>query len=421
MIRIYPTVFSGALSAPLSKPHAQRLLFAAAVSNSPTTIYDIPESADIDTTIACLEALGCIISRKLNNATTVIPFPKTTALQKVNFDFKGSATTSRFSLALASAYGIQADCIASESLQRRPLVPIAGVMALRGATFSAFSFPLTMTGRLEHGEFVLRGDEGSQYISSLLFALPLLSGPSSIKLSTPLLVDGFIDITIDILKSFGIVIDRVVGGYDIPGRQTYNSPGAVWVDRDWSLSALWLAAGALSQKNGGSITCTKLPPGSQQGYRNLSEMLSILITDFTEIYVDAQGFPALVPLISLAALACSGTVHISGVPQLHHKESDRIKTIAALIRQMGGEVTEREDGLIAKGNGKATYPEDFFVDCKNDPNLLISFALAASVLDKPFIVDETIVNKSWPDFLKIYKLLGGKYEIVANPIDTRTS
>lgn len=420
MIKIYPTVFSGTLSAPLSKPYAQRLLFAAAVSNSPTTVYNVPESEDMDTTIACLEAIGCTISKKTKTSLHIIPFPKTTALRKVSFDFKSSATTSRFALTLASAYGIQADCITSASLQRRPLVPLASAMAIRGAIFSSFTFPLTMQGRLEPGEYILRGDEGSQYISSLLFALPLLSGPSSIRLSTPLLVDGYIDITIKILKNFDITIDRVVDGYDIPGRQIYSAPESVWVERDWSLCAMWLTAGALSQKHGGAITCTELPPDSQQGYRNLSEMLSLLITDFKEIYVDAQDCAALVPLISLVAAAGSGSVYITGVPQLHHKESDRIKTMAKLIRTMGGNVIETEDGLIATGNGGLSYPENYFIDCEGDPNILISFALAASFLEKPFLLDETVVNKSWPDFFKTYKALGGKYEIVENFVDTAT-
>jgi len=418
MIRIYPTVFSGTLSAPLSKPYAQRLLFAAAASNAPTTIYNVPASDDIDTTIACLEAFGCNILRKNSTTLTVTPFAKTTALHKVDFDFKSSATTSRIALALASAYGIQSECKASESLQKRPLVPLAAIMALRGATFSSFSFPLTMKGRLENGEYILRGDEGSQYISSLLMALPLLPGPSSIRLSTQLLVDGYVDITIDILKSFGIIVNRVVDGYDIPGRQTYTTPGAVWVERDWSLGALWFTAGALSQKSGGSIVCTVLAIDSKQGYRNLSEMLSQIITEFQEIYVDAQSCAALVPLIALVAAAGVGTVHISNVPQLRHKECDRIRTVATLIKQMGGDATETEDGLIAKGNANLAYPEDFFVDCKEDPNMLISFALAASVFTTPFLIEEAAINKTWPDFFKVYKSLGGKYEVVEKIIDT---
>mgnify|MGYP001065413700 CR=1 FL=1 len=202
MIRIYPTVFSGTLSAPPSKPYTQRLLFAAAVSNFPTTIYNIPESEDINTTIECLEALGCTITKKGGLTIKVSPFAKTTALKKIDFDFKSSATTSRFALALAAAYGFQANCKTSASLKKRPLVPLASAMALRGATFSSFTFPLTMEGRLESGEYILKGNEGSQYISGLLFALPLLSGPSKIRLSTSLLRDRYIDITINILKSY---------------------------------------------------------------------------------------------------------------------------------------------------------------------------------------------------------------------------
>ncbi len=94
--------------------------------------------------------------------------------------------------------------------------------------------------------------------------------------------------------------------------------------------------------------------------------------------------------------------------------------MATLIRQMGGSAIESEDGLIASGNGKIAYPEDFFVDCKEDPNIFISFALAASFLEIPFLIDEKAVDKSWPDFLQVYKTLGGKFEMVENFIDTPT-
>lgn len=147
-------------------------------------------------------------------------------------------------------------------------------------------------------------------------------------------------------------------------------------------------------------------------------MTSQLITDFKTIYINAQDCPALVPLIAIVAAAGVGTAHITKVPQLRYMESDQLKTMATIIRAMGGGIFETSDGLTSQGKGSMPYPNDFFVDCQGDPLIAMSFALGACVLDKPFLMDETIVNKTWPDFFKIYRSLGGKYEIVENSIDT---
>ncbi len=417
MIRIYPAVFSGTLIAPPLKSHAQRLLFAASMANTPTTIYNVSASEDIATTIACLESLGCTVKRQSESVVIVTPFVKTTPVPTVNFDFKGSATTSRLALPIASAFGMQTSCISSESLKKRPLVPLGSRMAIRGVTFSGFSFPISTQGRLKSGEFFFDGEDDLEYLSSLLFALPILPGPSSIRMSSPPEMQGYVDITLSILEKFGIIINKVPGGYDVPGRQIYESPGKVTVDNDWGLASLWLTAGALSQRKGGMITCTNLPPDSPQGYRDLSEMLSQLITDFKRIYVNAHDYPALAPLIAIVAAAGVGTAHISGIQQLQYKETDQLKTMVSIIRAMGGGMSQTEDGLTAEGRGSMPYPEDFFVDCQGDPTLAMSFALGACVLDKPFLLDETAVNKTWPEFFKVYASLGGKYETIENSID----
>lgn len=418
MIRIFPAVFSGSLIAPPSKAHAQRLLFAAAVSNSPTTLVNVPACDDIRTTIRCLEALGCTFEQKGKNGLVVQPFIKTKPVPRVSFDFSASAATSRYALAISAAYGYQADCVAADSLKKRPLVPLASRMAVRGTTFSSFSFPLTIQGRLEGGEYDFEGEQGSQYINSILLAAPLLSGPSHIRIGQPLLQAGQIDITIKVLEQFGVVIEPTADGYQIPGRQVYTSPGIAGVHNDWSLAALWLTAGALSQDNGGAISCTELPPDAPQGYRDLTEMHSLLITDFKDFTVDAREFPALVPLIAIVAAVRSGALHLSGAPQLHYKETDRLKTVSAILRDMGADIRDTEDGLESRAGGVFDYPQDCFVDCQGDPNLAMSFALAASVLKKPFLMDERAVDKTWPGFWDRYRALGGKFEFLENCVDS---
>ncbi|MDD2301253.1 MAG: hypothetical protein PHG30_01705 [Eubacteriales bacterium] len=418
MIRIFPSFFSGTLSAPPSVAHAQRLLFAAAVSNSPTTLYNVPACEDIRTTILCLEALGSTLERKGKNTLTIQPFIKTKPVPRVDFDFGSCAAAARYTLAIAAAYGIQVECTASESLKRRPLFPLASRMAVRGATFSGFSFPLTMQGRLEGGEYDFDGRLSAQFASSILMAAPVLSGPSTVQIHRPVLMGGQIDITIKVLQQFGITVEPLEDGYAIPGRQVYTSPGTTRVHNDWSLAAMWLTAGALSQGRGGSISCTDLPADSPQGYRNLTEMHSQLITDFKDITVDASDCPALVPLIAIVAAARSGAVHLSGAPQLHHKETDRLKTVAAILRGMGADMWDTPDGLESREGSFFDYPEDVLIDCQGDANITMSFALAAPLLKKPFLLQERAVDKTWPGFWNQYRALGGKFEILENPIDS---
>ncbi len=418
MIRIFPSVFSGTLSAPPSEIHAQRLLFAAALSNSPTTLQNMPACEDIRTTIRCLEVLGASFEMKGKNELVVQPFIKTKPALKVAFDFETCAATACYTLATSAAYGIQADCTAGDSLKKRSIFPLASRMAVRGVTFSGFTFPLTMQGRLEGGEYEFEGQQSNLYVNSILLAAPVLSGPSLIRITEPVLMSGQIGITVNVLEQFGIAVETAEDGYRIPGRQSYTSPGTIRVHNDWSLAALWLTAGALSQDKGGSVDCADLPADSPQGYRNLTEMHSQLITDFKDITVDASDFPALAPLIAIVAACRAGALHLTGVPQLHHKESDRLKAVSAILREMGAEIRDTEDGLESAETQSFDYPEDYQIDCQGDPNLTLSFALAASVLHKPFILDEKPVDKIWPGFWAQYRALGGKFEILENAIDS---
>ncbi|MBQ6088316.1 MAG: hypothetical protein IJK95_02015, partial [Firmicutes bacterium] len=136
------------------------------------------------------------------------PFPRNTPAKSAVFDFRDSSTTARLAIAVSSALGIRTSCTGSTNLQKRRMLSLTSRMAIRGVRFSNFSLPCTTDGRLEGGEYVVEGNEGSQNISALLIALPLLRDDSDIRLSSPLIDPAFVEITIDSLKKFDIVIER---------------------------------------------------------------------------------------------------------------------------------------------------------------------------------------------------------------------
>ena len=413
MIRIYPSQFKGRIKAPASKAHAQRLLFASALTNTATLIKNVPECDDIDTTLQCLLDFGCTVEKHGETEIKIFPFVKTNPVPSAEFDFRQSGTTAHFAIPLAAAFGIRSQCRASGTLIKRPLIPLSSRMALRGVTFSSFNLPLTMSGMLQPGEYVFAGDEGSQYISGALMALPLLRDDSIIRLSSPLVDGTFIDITLNTLEEFGITIDIDEEGFHIPGRQIYKSPGKMVVENDWGLSTMWACAGCLAKDDEDPVIVDGLPARTVQMYRRFKDIMSLLRYDVKYLNVDASETPNLACLYAVIAATKGSGLDLTGVPQLRYKETDRLKTICECIRTLGATAVPTADGLHIEERSDLDYPEDVQIDCKGDPWIFMSMALAAGCLPKPIVLDdEHCAEKVYRHFLRDYKALGGKYEIL---------
>ena len=412
MIRIYPSVFNGTLRAPAASDHAQRLLFMSSIPALDTTVCNVPDCDDVDSAVNCLKALGCEVQR-FGNSCAVKPFPKNVPVRTVSFDFGQSTTASRIAIALAAAFGISADCQATGENPHIKNVSLTSRMALRGVRFTGFSLPFSMQGRLEAGEYALDGDEGSQFISALLMALPLLPESSTIVLNSPLVDSSFVDLTMESLRSFGIRTEKTEKGFLIPGRQYYSSPVSVNTENDWGLAALWIAAGAACGEGVGKVTVTDLPAVSPQLYRNVTRELPLIAQDFMELDFDASDCPSLATFYAAMAAVKGATVRISGVPQLRSKETDRLKVMKNICKELGQSAKITEDGLAITGSGKPNYKEDTVVHCQQDPWIFMSMALAAAKLDRPIILDsEHAPEKIYRKFLEDYKALGGNYEMI---------
>ena len=413
MIRIYPSKINGTLQAPASAAHAQRLLFMAAMpAGAPTLVKNIPDCEDTDTAIDCLRTLRCNVEKNEDGSCLVTPFPKNIPAQTAEFDFRRSSTASRLAIAICAAQGIRASCNGAKVLSNRSIFPLTSRMALRGVKFSNFSLPFTMTGRLDPGEFVFEGNEGSQFISALLMALPVLINPSTIKLASPLLDSSFVDLTIDSLADFGVKIEKTDGGYSIAGRQFYMSPDEIETENDWGLAALWVAAGA-SSGLGHKVVVTGLPANSPQHYRNVTREFPLISQDFLLLDLNAADSPNLTTFYAAISAVRGATVTISGVPQLHNKESDRLKVMAEICRKLGQEAELTDTGIKIIGNDEARFRPDTVIECHDDPWIFMSMVLASTKLTKPVILDdEHCADSIYRNFLSDFKKLGGKYEII---------
>ena len=419
MIKFYPSVLNGSLKAPASKSHGLRLLFAAAMASTPTKIENLPVCDDLDTAIDCLRQLGCKIDvrgakRPGDRITLKIePFPKTATLKTMEFNFRESATTARYISTICAVLGIPANCRAEGTLTQRSQVMLTSRMALRGANFSSFSFPLHLDGRMIGGEYEIEGDESSQNICALLTALPAAKNDSYIKLTSPVKDKTFIDLTLDTLAQFKVRIEEREDGYFIPGQQYYKAPRKLSCENDWGLATMWTTAGASCSLNGGSVSVNDLPADSHQKYRNVQDLFPFLSQNFKELTIDASDCPNLATVFAALAIARGATVHIEGVPQLKFKESNRLKSIGMCCGKYGVTCEDNNDGFTLSGKDDADYPENMVVDTMGDPWVFMAMAIAALSFKKPIVLtDEHCADKIYKDFLHDYELLGGKFEII---------
>ena len=417
-VKCTSSVLSGTIKAISSKSHAHRVLICAALSQNKTKIYCNVMSKDIAATIDCLKSMGTEIFVD-GDTITVIPkeFNK-----KSDIDCNESGSTLRFLMPVVSALGIDATITGHGRLPQRPISPLKEEMEKKGVTFhTGNDFPLRLTGQLQSGEYEIQGNISSQFITGLLFALPLLDGDSKIKLIPPVESKSYLDITISALRQFGIEIEEKENLYIIKGNQKYISPEEIKVEGDWSNASFFLCAGALSEKG---VTVTDLDINSPQGDKKILDVLSLMGADVTVnrnevtvkknklkgITVDASDIPDAVPIISVVATACNGDTKIINAGRLRIKESDRIKSVLDMLLSVGADAEETPDGIIIRG-GKSLVGG--VVNGYNDHRIVMSASILSSLCEKDVIItDSNAVEKSYPDFFADFKKQGGNANVL---------
>ncbi|MBQ7897213.1 MAG: 3-phosphoshikimate 1-carboxyvinyltransferase [Clostridia bacterium] len=413
-IKVFPSPLSGSIKAIPSKSDAHRLFICAALSDKETVIHLPSSSVDIDTTLDCLEKMGARI-KKEGEYVTVTPSP---FIEECVLNANESGSTLRFIVPVASAVCGKVTFEGSGRLPDRPITDLTNTLKENGVTFSAEKLPFTKTGRLHSGTFTLPGNVSSQYITGLLFALPLLEGDSEIILTTKLESSAYVDITLGALKKFGIEIKATERGYFVKGNQKYISPDRLSVDGDWSNAAFFLVSGAI--KNG--VSMTGLDRSSFQGDKrilNVLEKFGAQITKKDEISVaesklfsntvDISEIPDMLPALAVLASFAKGTTKFTGGARLRIKESDRLHSVTQLINSLGGKAEELDEGIKVEGVGLLGGEVDGF----NDHRIVMAAAIGGSLSKKEVIINGAeAVNKSYPAFFKDFESLGGKYNVI---------
>lgn len=411
MVTCLPGPVYGTGIVPPSKSAAHRALIAAALSGT-GRVEGIARSADIDATLAGVAALGVTARREGDT----LCFSPAAVPDAPVVDCRESGSTLRFLIPLFGVMGIPATFVGQGRLPNRPLGVYGDCLPSHGLTLSRRDgLPLTIAEKLQAGEYRLPGDVSSQFLTGLLFALPLCEGDSRLLLTTPLESAGYVEMTLRTLRRAGIIIRDCSGGWEIPGGQTYQ-PVTHVVEKDWSQAAFFLTAAATA----GQVCLRGLDPASAQGDKAIVDILRRFGADIREterglvcrqarlrgITVDASQIPDLVPILSVAAACAQGETRIVGAARLRIKESDRLAAMADGLRRLGVWIAEQPDGLTIRG-GKPLHGG--LVQGYNDHRIVMSMAVAAlSSVHAVSVTDAESVGKSWPTFFKDFRAIGGQ-------------
>lgn len=395
-IRIEPSIARGKIVVPPSKSYAHRLLIAAALSNEETVVKNVVLSNDIMATINCLEALGKKITILDSEQNKEIRISNSNILaEELVFDCLESGSTLRFFIPIALLTGKKVKFIGSEKLLSRGLSVYEDLCLKQNINYVKDSTSISFEGILKNGEFNIPGNISSQFITGLLFALPLLNGDSIINITTKLESKNYIDITIDVLKRAGINIDVEDNKYYIKGNQQYIKNNYI-VEGDYSNAAFLDVFNYL----GGNVELIGLNKDSYQGDKIYQEYFKLLNTSYQEL--DISNCIDLGPILFAFASMKHGA-KFTNTSRLKIKESDRILAVSSEITKFGAKLSDFSDFVVVDKQ-ILRKPKNVLFG-QNDHRIVMMLSVMASVYGGTIEGIEA-VNKSYPSFFQDLESLG---------------
>ena len=386
-LKLTPVKLRGRVTPPASKSQAHRALIAARLSAGESKLRNLARSEDIDATERCMRTL-----RASSDNQSLL-------------DCGESGSTLRFLMPVALALRGGGVFTGRGRLMERPQQPYFDLFDRRGISYALEGGALTVRGSLSPGEFRLRGDVSSQFFTGLLMALPLLEGPSVVISTTKLESASYTSMTMGVLARCGVHVrwSPALNGFGVePG---VYGPFEETVEADWSQAAFWYAAISL----GSNLRLRGLKGQSAQGDAAVvGHYQKLALTG--EVKINLSDCPDLLPPLAVMAAVRRGTTRFTHAARLRLKESDRLATVARMLKALGGAVSEEEDGLTVYG--VSTLPGGV-VDGANDHRIVMAAAIAATRCQGPVTIrGAEAVKKSYPNFWRDYENLGGAVHVL---------
>ncbi len=404
---ITPSRLHGRIDAPASKSAAHRALITHALGRKRSTLKLSCDSEDLQATRRCLEALG---ARFETHGDRLYVTPIENVPRDAVLDCGESGSTLRFLMPIAAALGVHARFVCHGRLAKRPLKDLQEALSAHGVIFLSAH---EICGQLMPGDYRLDGDVSSQYVTGLLFALALLAGESTITLTTPLQSVGYVEMTLQAIKSAQVAITRGENSFHIQGGARFDPPQTAMVEGDYSNAAFFLGAG---------VEVGNLSPESAQGDRAILDILKAMGAhiqvkqnahlamhqNLCPIDLDVSQIPDLVPPVAVLCAASAGESHITNAARLRLKESDRIQSVCAMLTSLGVPVEEHPDAITVYGG----TIHGGVVDSFHDHRIAMAAALASHFASGEItVLGAECVNKSYPHFWDDFRAMGGRFTI----------
>ena len=419
---LQPGPLTGRVTAPPSKSMAHRAVLAAGLARGMSRIRNLEYSQDVQATLNAVRQLGAKVQVREHWAD--IEGRGGFATLRGPIDCGESGSTLRFLIPVCSLTGQQVRFCGRGRLMQRPQGPYAEIFAGQGRMFCQNEGGILIKGSLRPGEYRLAGDVSSQFISGLLFALPLMLGDSAITITPPFESRSYVDLTLAALADFGVTArfvpqeelpEGAAARLEVPGNQRYHNREYT-VEGDYSQGAFFAVLGSLL----GGIAVEGLNPASRQGDAAILEILRRCGAKFvradgavhfaqnplTATEIDLADCPGLGPVLMVLGAFCQGQTVIRNAGRLRLKESDRIAAMEEELRRFGAHIQSTADTVTITGGPLVTPGE---LRGHNDHRVVMALTVAALAAGLPArIRGAEAVAKSWPAFFDVVRGLGGR-------------
>ena len=408
---------TGKIICPPNKSYTHRAIFLAALSDGKSIVKNVLNSSDIKATISACNAFGVEVHE--DNDIITIRNTIGSTVQGSMIDAQNSGTTIRIAIAIAALSGGNTMLTGDESLKKRPMQPILDSLQTLGVSSESDGGlpPITIKGKIKGNEVNIDGKISSQFISALLIIAPRLENGLIINIQGELVSKPYIDLTIAIMKEFGVIVNSEIPYKKYVVKHQIYKPTTFTVPSDFSNLALLLASNVLLGDGLEiEISLGNLPQGDEAIIDILEELGvnvtlngNIITTKSPKMLTggrfDLSNTPDLLPALAILSLKSSEPIEIFNVKHARYKETDRIAIISRELKKIGIVVEEYEDGMKLTSNENLSSGE---LNSENDHRLFMAFSIAAMYIGDCTVTDPDSVQISYPNFISDMKNVGAQ-------------
>lgn len=419
-VKISPCKVSGKVHIPPSKSMAHRAIICAALADGKSVIKNIAYSEDIKATIQGMKQLGASIECH-HDFVVVEGITSFNDLKDTEIFCNESGSTLRFFIPIFSLCDKKISFTGKNRLLKRPQRIYEEIFTNQNISYTQTEKAITIGGTLHSGEYTIRGDVSSQFISGLLFTLPLLEHDSLIHIVEPYESRSYVDLTLQMLAHFGIqAYYQNSNTISIPGKQHYIANDYT-IEGDYSQFAFFAVLAAINH----DLDCLSLSHDSLQGDKQILSILEnagVPIETIENGYrihqaplkaseINLENCPDLGPILNVLAMYAPQTTRIFNAQRLRYKESDRIAAMEEELNKCNVEIKTTESEILITGNSH--YQSKEVILAHNDHRIVMSMCVAATLFDAPIIIEGAqAINKSYPTFFEDFLSIGGKVEFL---------